>query len=105
VIGLQAPLSFLNAPGFRSDVTKVLTTSSPQLLVLEASGMVEIDFTAAQILLDVFKACSEQGVTVALARLESVRAQAAFERFRLFDALPREHVFRSVDEAVRKLAK
>ena len=105
VIGLQAPLSFLNAPGFRSDVTKVLGAATPQLLVLEASGMVEIDLTAAQILLDVFKACSEQGVTVALARLESVRAQNAFERFRLFDALPREHVFHSVDEAVRKLAK
>ncbi|WP_426408642.1 SulP family inorganic anion transporter [Bradyrhizobium ganzhouense] len=105
VIGLQAPLSFLNAPGFRSDVTTVLGTATPQLLVLEASGMVEIDFTAAQILLDVFKACREQGVTVALARLESVRAQDAFERFKLFDALPREHVFHSVDEAVRKLAK
>lgn len=105
VIGLQAPLSFLNAPGFRSDVAKVLGTATPQLLVLEASGMVEIDFTAAQILLDVFKACNEQGVTVALARLESVRAQDAFERFRLYDALPRERVFHSVDEAVRKLAK
>ncbi|MET4386525.1 SulP family sulfate permease [Bradyrhizobium sp. F1.4.3] len=105
VIGLQAPLSFLNAPGFRSDVTKVLTTSTPQLLVLEASGMVEIDFTAAQILLDVFKACNEQGVTVALARLESVRAQDAFVRFGLFDVLPKEHVFHSVDEAVRKLVK
>ncbi|HEV2158791.1 SulP family inorganic anion transporter [Bradyrhizobium sp.] len=105
VIGLQAPLSFLNAPGFRSDVAKVLGTAAPQLLVLEASGMVEIDFTAAQILLDVFKVCNAQGVTVALARLESVRAQDAFERFRLFDALPREHVFHSVDEAVRKLAR
>lgn len=105
VIGLQAPLSFLNAPAFRSDVTKVLGAATPQLLVLEASGMVEIDFTAAQILLDVFKACNTQGVTVALARLESVRAQEAFERFRLFDVLPREHVFLSVDEAVRSLAK
>lgn len=105
VIGLQAPLSFLNASDFRSDVAKVLGTATPKLLVLEASGMVEIDFTAAQILLDMLNACSEQGVTVALARLESVRAQDAFERFRLFDALPREHVFRSVDEAVRKLAK
>jgi MFS superfamily sulfate permease-like transporter len=82
-----------------------LGTATPQLLVLEASGMVEIDFTAAQILLDVFRACSEQGVTVAMARLESVRAQDAFERFKLFDALPREHVFHSVDEAVQKLAK
>lgn len=105
VIGLQAPLSFLNAPGFRSDVTKVLSTATPQLLVLEASGMVEIDFTAAQILLDVFKACNAQGVTVALARLESVRAQDAFERFKLFDVLPKERVFHSVDEAVHKLAK
>jgi MFS superfamily sulfate permease-like transporter len=105
VIGLQAPLSFLNAPGFRSDVSRILTTSMPQLLVLEASGIVEIDFTAAQILLDVFKACNKEGVTVALARLESVRAQAAFERFELFTALPRDHVFHSVDEAVRKLAR
>jgi sulfate permease, SulP family len=105
VIGLQAPLSFLNAPGFRSDVTNVLGTATPKLLVLEASGMVEIDFTAAQILLDVFKVCNEQGVTVALARLESVRAQEAFERFRLFDVLPKENVFHSVDEAVRELAK
>lgn len=105
VIGLQAPLSFLNAPAFRSDVTKVLGRATPRLLVLEASGMVEIDFTAAQILLDVFKACNEQGVTVALARLESVRAQEAFERFKLFDVLPKQHVFLSVDEAVRRLAK
>lgn len=105
VIGLQAPLSFLNAPGFRTDVTKVLGTATLQLLVLEASGMVEIDFTAAQILLEIFKACNAQGVTVALARLESVRAHEAFERFKLFDVLPKEHVFLSVDEAVRKLAK
>jgi len=105
VIGLQAPLSFLNAPGFRSDVAKLLSASTPKLLVLEASGMVEIDFTAAQVLVDVFKACKEQGVTVAVARLESMRAQSAFERFGLYEVLSGDHVFRSVDEAVRKLAK
>ena len=104
VVGLQAPLSFLNAPSFRSDVADVLKTATPRLLVLEASGMVEIDFTAAQILLDILKECGEQGVTVAVARLESVRAQDAFERFRLYDALPRAHVFRSVNEAVQALA-
>ena len=104
VVGLQAPLSFLNAPGFRSEVGGVVTTSKPKLVVIEASGMVEIDFTAAQVLLDIFRDCHEQQVTVAVARLESTRAQAAFERFRLYDTLPREHVFRSVEEAVRKLA-
>src|SRR5438105_2970584 len=104
VVGLQAPLSFLNAPGFRPDVGNVVQASKPKLLVLEASGIVEIDFTAAQTLIELFKACRAQGVTVAVARLESVRAQAAFERFNLYDALPKDHVFLSVDEAVRKLA-
>lgn len=105
VVGLQAPLSFLNAPTFRGEVDNVVKASSPKLLVLEASGMVGIDFTAAQVLLDLLKDCRENGVTVAVARLESVRAQDAFERFRLYDALPREHVFHSVDEAVQKLGK
>src|ERR1700761_1711766 len=73
VVGLQAPLSFLNAPGFRSEVSHVVMTQAPRLLVLEASGMVEIDFTAAQVLLDLLKDCREGGVTAAVARLESVR--------------------------------
>jgi sulfate permease, SulP family len=103
VVGLQAPLSFLNAPGFRTEVASVVKTIAPKLVVIEASGMVEIDFTAAQVLLDVFKDCREQQVTVAVARLESTRAQAAFERFRLYDTLPREHVFHSVEEAVKRL--
>jgi SulP family sulfate permease len=105
VVGLQAPLSFLNAPSFRNDVLNILQApgGKPGLLVLEASGIVEIDFTAAQILLELFKACHEQGVTVAVARLESTRAQAAFERFDLYDVLPKERVFLSVDEAVRVL--
>jgi len=103
VVGMQAPLSFLNAPDFRSEVAQLLKASSSKLLVLEASGIVEIDFTAAQVLLEVFKACSEHGVTVAVARLESVRAQDAFERFELYRALPKDRVFHSVDEAVRAL--
>jgi MFS superfamily sulfate permease-like transporter len=105
VAGLQAPLSFLNASSFRADVRHVLQVEpAPRLLVLEASGMPEIDFTAAQDLRDLFRECRTQGVTVAVARLESLRAQDAFERFGLFDVLPRDRVFHSVEEAVRALA-
>jgi SulP family sulfate permease len=105
VVGLQAPLSFLNASSFRADVQHVLRVEpAPRLLVLEAGGMPEIDFTAAQELRDLLRECRTQGVTVAIARLESLRAQAAFERFGLFDVLPKDHVFHSVDEAVRTLA-
>jgi SulP family sulfate permease len=100
VVGLPAPLSFLNIAHFRSDMLGVIRTARPKLLVLEASGVLEIDFTAAQMLLDLFRECRADGVTLAIARLESTRAQEAFERFNLYDALPREHVFLSVDAAV-----
>ena len=31
------------------------------------------------------------------------RAQEAFTRFGIYDALPKDHVFRSVDEAIKSL--
>lgn len=104
VVGLQAPLSFLNAENFAADVQNALKTATPKLLVLEASGIVEIDFTAAQMLLELIAECRKQDVVLAVARLESTRAQQAFARFGIYDVLPKDHVFHSVDEAVRKLA-
>ena len=97
-------LSFLNAENFSTDVQNVLKNSAPKLLVLEATGIVEVDFTAAQMLLDLIGECRKQGVTFAVARLESPRAQRAFERFGIYEVLPQNHIFQSVDEAVRHLA-
>jgi SulP family sulfate permease len=104
VVGLQAPLSFLNAANFRVDMLKTIRRATPKLLVLEASGILEIDFTAAQTLIELSRECRADGITLAIARLESARAQEAFERFKLYDALPREHIFLSVDAAVRALS-
>jgi len=106
VVGLQAPLSFLNASTFRADLLNAVQAAkpAPRLLVLEAAGIPEIDFTAAQLLRDLFTQCRQDGIMVAVARLESLRAQDAFERFRLYDALPRDHIFRSVDQAIQVLA-
>ncbi len=55
VAGFQAPLSFLNAYPFRSDMMALLLSArqKARLIVLEATGIVEIDFTAAQILSDI----------------------------------------------------
>ncbi|MGJ5206915.1 SulP family inorganic anion transporter [Bradyrhizobium sp. HKCCYLR20261] len=103
VIGFQAPLSFLNAATFRADLQHLLQRRSPRLLVLEASAMVEIDFTAAQTLREVITLCNRDGIVFAVARLESLRAQEAFERFGLYDVLPRDRVFHSVDLALQKL--
>ena len=104
VAGFQAPLSFLNAYHFRRDVLNVLQSKhATRLLVLEATGIVEIDFTAAQILSDVIRRCHADGVDFAVARLESIRAQAAMDRFGISDLLGPDHAFRSVEEAIQAL--
>ncbi|NPU65927.1 SulP family inorganic anion transporter [Bradyrhizobium sp. 83012] len=103
VVGFQAPLSFLNAATFRADLQHLLQSRKPRIVVFEASAIVEIDFTAAQALREVIRMCNESSIVFAVARLESLRAQAAFERFGLYDVLPRDRVFHSVDHALQKL--
>jgi MFS superfamily sulfate permease-like transporter len=105
VAGFQAPLSFLNAYHFRRDILDALQASSTpaRLIVLEATGIVEIDYTAAQVLRDLIRKCHADGVDFAIARLESVRAQQAMARFGIDTLLGPDHSFRSVEEAIRAL--
>jgi SulP family sulfate permease len=107
VAGFQAPLSFLNAYGFRRDILDALQsqTQAARLLVLEATGIVEIDFTAAQILRELIGRCHADGVDFAIARLESIRAQAAMARFGINELIGPDHSFRSVEEAIQALGK
>jgi sulfate permease, SulP family len=103
VVGFQAPLSFLNAYHFRHDIMALVQSASetPRLVVLEATGIVEIDFTAAQILRDVIRGCREAGADFVIARLESDRAQEAVVRFGIAELLGPGHLVQSVEEAVR----
>ena len=103
VTGFQAPLSFLNAYHFRRDILEALRSSpdGTQLIVLEATGIVEIDFTAAQILRELIHRCQAGGVDFAIARLESIRAQDAMTRFGINELLGPDHFFHSVEEAIR----
>jgi sulfate permease, SulP family len=106
VVGFQAPLSFLNAARFRSELLGLVQSAmtKPKLIVIEATGILEIDFTAAQVLIDLIETCRRDGITVAVARLESVRAQEAFARFGINDRLGPHRVFLSVDQALKALA-
>jgi MFS superfamily sulfate permease-like transporter len=105
VVAFQAPLSFLNAYTFRRDMEQALAArGEARLMVLEASSIVEIDFTAAQILNEVIRKARGEGVDFAVARLESIRAQAALHRFGVMDALGPGRLFHTVDEAISTLA-
>ena len=106
VVGFQAPLSFLNADVFRRGVRALVDglAEPPGLIVLEASSIIEIDFTAAQALREVILGCRSGGAVFAMARLESIRAREALARFGLEDVLGPGHLFPSVDAAVTALA-
>ncbi|HWX07152.1 MAG TPA: SulP family inorganic anion transporter [Bradyrhizobium sp.] len=107
VAGFQAPLFFLNAYHFRRDILDALQSrqQAVRLLVLEATGIVEIDFTAAQVLRDLIRKCHADGVDFAIARLESIRAQAAMARFGVNDVLGKDRSFRSVEQAIKALGR
>ncbi len=100
VIGLQAPLSFLNAQTFNDALNRL---ADVKLLVIEADAIVELDYTGAKILGDAIVRLQTRGVTVAVARLESVRAQLSFARQGLTALIGEQHIFHSVEEAVRAL--
>lgn len=106
VLGFQAPLSFLNADTFRRGTMRYLDKGamSMPLVVLEASNIVEIDFTAARALAEAAERCHDRNILFAVARLESVRAQDSFRRFGLTDLIGNEHFYHSVYEAVEALA-
>jgi MFS superfamily sulfate permease-like transporter len=104
VFALAAPINFTNANYVSRRLTeRVAATPGIRLVVLEASGMIDIDYTGSGILQQVIAQLRDGGMTVALARLSVERALAQAQRTGLIDALGQDHVFRSVDDAVRTL--
>jgi SulP family sulfate permease len=105
VAAFQAPLSFVNADRFKRGLCDLVDArnESVKLVVLEASNIAEIDYTAAQALIETIAHCRKAGATFAIARLESLRAQAALARFGIADLVGPQRIFHSVDAAVRTL--
>jgi MFS superfamily sulfate permease-like transporter len=81
-----------------------------RLIVLEASAIDAIDYTAAKALASAIGHCHALNRDFAIARLESVRAYSALKAFGVIEALAgpgatgRERIFYSVDEALHQLA-
>ncbi|TGQ56294.1 SulP family inorganic anion transporter [Mesorhizobium sp. M1C.F.Ca.ET.193.01.1.1] len=105
VAAFQAPLSFVNADRFKRGLADLIDARSQdvKLVVLEASNIVEIDYTAAQALIDTIGHCRDKGAVFAIARMESLRAQAALKRFGIADFVGPKRIFHSVDAAIKAL--
>jgi SulP family sulfate permease len=107
VYAFQAPLLFANAEIFKRDMIEMIDSYDPplSLVVLEASGIADVDFTAAQAFIDILNHCRTANIRFAVARLESARAHAALNRFGVLYAIGPDNLFHSVDEAVHRLAR
>jgi len=74
-----------------------------KLPIIEAGGIIDIDYTGSQVLQQAITDLRTKGITVALARLSNRRAQVQAGRSGLIEAIGAAHVFMSDEEAVRKL--
>jgi sulfate permease, SulP family len=105
VFAPAAPLTFTNAQYISDRIMAALATAPApvKLLAIEASGMIDIDYTGSQILQQTIAALRSRSINVAIARLADTRAQAQASRTGLIAALGPERVFKSVEEAVRRI--
>jgi MFS superfamily sulfate permease-like transporter len=80
----------------------IATAPEPvKLLVIEASGVIAIDYTGSQILRQIIAELRSRKIEVAIARLADLRAQMEARQTGLIAALAPGRVFRSVEDAVR----
>ena len=105
VFATAAPLTFTNAQYISDKIMRALDAAPApvKLLVIEASGMIDIDYTGSQILQRTIAELRARSIDVAIARLSDPRAQAQASRTGLIAALGPERDFRTVEEAVRRL--
>jgi sulfate permease, SulP family len=101
-----APVCFPNADYIRRELMeRIAAMREPcRLVVLEGNGIIDIDYTGSQMLQEVITELHRRRIRIALARLESERAQRAAERTGLIALLGADRVFRSVEEAIRARA-
>jgi len=105
VFATAAPLTFTNAQ-YISDRIMAALAHAPapvRLLVIEASGTIDIDYTGSQILERTIKRLRSRSIDVAIARLSDTHAQDEAGRTGLIAALGPGRLFKSVEEALRRI--
>lgn len=97
----DAPLCFANAEDFRRRALGALAGAVPaaEWLVLNAEAIVEIDSTAADMLLELQRELAERGVRLALTRVKR-ELHAQLEAAGVLALVGREHVYPTIPTAV-----
>ena len=106
VFAPAAPIKFTNAEYIHDLILAAVARADPpaHLLVIEASAVSDIDFTGSQTSQRTIRELRSRGTDVAVARLIVPHAQEAAHRSGLVKVLGADHLFKTVDEAVRQLS-
>ena len=98
------PLWYANAVHFRSQLEASLARAvgTPRLLVLDALGMTDLDYTGSRQLTEVLDQLDRDHISFAVAR-SGQHARDGLRRSGLLARIGEDHLFPSVDEAVRAL--
>jgi MFS superfamily sulfate permease-like transporter len=104
VVLFATPLWYANAVHFRAELDHALTRAEGilRLLVLDAMGMSDIDYTGSRALREVLDELDRAGIEVAVARA-GAHLRQGLARSGLLERIGVEHFFSSVGEAVASL--
>ncbi len=106
VVLFATPIWYANAMRFRDEVFTAVWRQAGQpvrVLVLDAPGMNDIDFTGTRALGQVVDRCERDGITFAIARA-GVHLRDGLRRVGLAERIGEDHFYPTVDEAVTALA-
>ena len=104
VVLFATPLWYANASRFRTDLTAAVDRSgdSLRLVVLDAMGMTDLDYTGTCALRQMLDQLDHSGVSFAMARTNKT-VRAGLARSGLLARIGEDHLFASVGEAVNAL--
>jgi sulfate permease, SulP family len=105
VFSPAAPIYFTNAEYFTARLKDAVAAADQpvRLVVIEASGMIDIDYTGSQVLQEAVAELHARNIDVAIARLSAERAESQARHTGLLAALGAGRVFKSAEEAVKAL--
>jgi len=102
IVRPDGPLYYANALTFRDRVKEMVAQSRPQAVVLDAAVQDELDLTTTEMLGGLLKELHGEGIAVCLAEVHApVLAQGRTAG--LIDIIGEDHVFPTVDQAVKGL--
>ncbi|MGA7463781.1 SulP family inorganic anion transporter, partial [Mycobacterium sp.] len=104
VVLFATPLWYANAIRFRTDLTAAVERAghSLRLVVLDAMGMTDLDYTGTRALRQMLDQLDHSGVSFAMARTNKT-VRAGLARSGLLPRIGEDHLFASVGEAVNAL--